>query len=150
MAVNQSRTDLVYNWSNNNSFKWIDQECLLCGGINKSNSGICSSCVSDLPKIKTACPLCARTTNTPLPCAGYINNKTKHLNFVCALYRYQYPINFLIQAMKFHNKIIIVKSLGGCSQKKYILRAGLCPSVLFRYHCIDQESDKGAITNHSK
>jgi len=112
MAVNQSRTDLVYNWSNNNSFKWIEQECLLCGGINKSNSGICSSCVSDLPKIKTTCPVCARPTNTPLPCAGCINNKTKHLNFVCALYRYQYPINFLIQAMKFHNKIIIAKSFG--------------------------------------
>ena len=49
---------------------------------------------------------------------------------MCALYRYQYPINFLIEAMKFHNKIIIAKSFWRLLAEKIYADGGPLPKCI--------------------
>ena len=84
--------------------------CLLCGGIASASTQLCARCEEDLPWITHACLICSK----PLPMeaiCGECQKKTPiYMRSRIAL-RYAYPIDQMIQRLKFSQQLDIACAL---------------------------------------
>lgn len=91
-------------------FNWLlPQSCFLCGDM--SQRPVCEDCLADLPYQQTACTRCARV----LPAMGecyFCQKEPPPFTHTQAIFRYDYPVNKLIQVAKFHHNLAILKLLG--------------------------------------
>lgn len=71
--------------------------CILCNMPSYRDQDLCRSCEADLPWVDISLP-----------------------NDIIALFYYQYPINHLISALKFANKLIYAKVLGELMADKLV------------------------------
>ena len=62
---------------------------------------ICTPCQDDLPPNSRSCPVCALPDSYGLICADCLGTSDLPVDQVIAPYRYSYPVNRIIQAMKF-------------------------------------------------
>lgn len=98
---------LVNNWLNfvRQSIKHKGLCYLCCSALGRSDRMICTFCRNDLPMIYKACRVCA----TPIPegefCASCIRAEAPYINNTICPFRYTYPVNKLIQDMKFHSRL---------------------------------------------
>ncbi len=83
--------------------------CILCNMPSYRRQDLCRSCEIDLPWIDTLMP-----------------------NYVIALFYYQYPIDHLISALKFANKLIYAKILGELMADRLVesYKCGSLPEVI--------------------
>lgn len=83
------------------SFGLLPSTCLLCGAAGMRALDLCAGCLSDLARNEPACATCA----LPLPHAaiacGACMRKPPRFIAAFAPYRYAYPIDGLIQRLKF-------------------------------------------------
>ncbi len=83
------------------SFGLLPATCLLCGAVGERSLDLCAGCLSDLPQNEPACATCA----LPLPHAsdacGVCLRRPPAFAAAFAAYRYAYPLDGLIQRLKF-------------------------------------------------
>ncbi len=86
------------------------QPCLLCGAL--SWDGLCcKACNSELPRLSAAhCPSCALPTPTGEVCGRCLQHPPAFDHAVAA-FSYSFPIDQLIKALKFHERLILIDFL---------------------------------------
>ncbi|MBI5889660.1 MAG: ComF family protein [Nitrosomonadales bacterium] len=97
------------------------QPCLLCGA--RSYDGICcAACDAGLPRLSAPhCPICA----LPAPEGNVCGACLKHpppFDHTVAAYRYAFPVDKLIQSLKFRDRLILVNYLGNALMKQVTAR----------------------------
>jgi ComF family protein len=85
--------------------------CLLCGA-RAERSGLCSGCRAALPWLPTArCPTCASPTPEAAVCGRCLAQPTV-LDRVDAALVYAFPVDGLVQALKYRHHLAVAYSLG--------------------------------------
>lgn len=87
------------------------QPCLLCGA--HSHAGLCcAACDAELPRLTAAhCPICALPTLAGSVC-GECLRQPPPFDHTVAAFSYNFPVDKLIQALKFREHLILVNYLG--------------------------------------
>ena len=84
----------------------LEQDCLLCSDTSREDL-LCESCVSDLPRLTP--PLCLRCA-LPVPhgdiCGQCLSNPP-HFDATLAAYRYDFPLDKLIQSFKYGHRLAL-------------------------------------------
>ena len=73
---------------------------------------MCLGCLNDLAFNTNACPSCAMPNAASRTCADCLSQPWLFVDHTWALFQYRYPINHLIQNMKFKQGIDVASSLG--------------------------------------
>ncbi len=101
------------------------QPCLLCATMNH-DSLCCAACDAELPRLTVAhCPICALPTHAGEVC-GQCLKQPPHFDHTVAAFSYRFPVNQLIKALKFHERLILVNFLAD----------ELAPHIAARADCI--------------
>ncbi len=89
-----------------NNVNLLAQDCLLCAGVS-TGSILCDACAADLPQLqKTCCPRCALPTPNGETC-GRCLAKTPHYDATRAAYRYDFPLDKLVQSFKYGHRLAL-------------------------------------------
>ncbi len=93
------------------------QPCLLCGA--DSHAGLCcAACDADLPRLTEAhCPVCALPTSAGEICGQCLQHPPPFEHTVAA-FRYEFPLDKLVQALKFRERLVLVNYLGDAVAKQ--------------------------------
>lgn len=84
----------------------LAQDCLLCGAASE-RSLLCVDCANDLPRLQQPnCPRCALPTPNGEIC-GRCLAKPPHYDGTAALYRYDFPVDRLIQSFKYSHRLAL-------------------------------------------
>jgi ComF family protein len=87
------------------------QPCLLCGAPSRSGL-VCAGCRRDLPYLPmNRCPVCALPTPNGEIC-GHCLRQPPKFDQAEAVFRYAYPIDSLIQALKYRGELAAARFLG--------------------------------------
>lgn len=85
--------------------------CLLCGQSG-STELLCPACHADLPKLKhAACPICLTRTTHGERCGACLH-QPPHFDSVTALFSYDFPVDRMIQAMKYGHQLLLAAWFG--------------------------------------
>lgn len=87
------------------------RECLACGDPPRRRHDFCLPCWNDLPRIDSACPRCGLPSPTNAEC-GRCQRRPPAFDRTIALFRYEHPVDFWIQQLKYGHKLHIARSLG--------------------------------------
>ncbi len=86
------------------------QPCLLCGAFSH-NGAWCKACDSTLPYLAAPhCPLCALPTLNGDIC-GRCLKRMPHFDRTLAVFAYAFPLDKLVQALKFGERLMLVNGL---------------------------------------
>ncbi len=93
------------------------QPCLLCGGA--SHAGLCcAACDAELPRLtREHCPICALPTLAGSVCGECLKRPPKFDHTVAA-FSYNFPVDKLIQSLKFHERLVLVNHLADSLVKR--------------------------------
>lgn len=86
--------------------------CFLCADRNDTPETICPACQNDLVFNSNACSACAKPETASELCADCLKYPKMFIDNTEALFRYQYPVNHLVQTMKFRQGTNIANYLG--------------------------------------
>lgn len=89
--------------------RWLDRllprSCLLCGGP-AAGQAVCVACADDLPPLAMPrCPVCATPIPHPAPACGHCLAKPPAFDATCAVWRYGFPLDALVQMLKFRHRL---------------------------------------------
>ena len=85
--------------------------CLLCGEDSASRI-LCTACLTDLPLMPaTLCPHCAEQTTYGERCGACIK-EPPHFDRVTAAFRYDFPVDRIIQALKYGHQLSVAGWIG--------------------------------------
>ena len=77
---------------------WVGEDCLLCGAESGPEL-LCAACVAELPAMPESCPVCALPGPSGAVCGSCLNHPP-HFDGTLALWRYEFPCDRLLQALK--------------------------------------------------
>jgi ComF family protein len=87
--------------------------CLLCGA-DSENTLLCPACSADLPHQATAlCPQCGIETSLGERCGTCLKSPPAFTRTIAA-FRYEFPVDRLIQALKYNHQLPLANWFGGC------------------------------------
>lgn len=87
------------------------QPCILCAAISRHEAW-CAECDASLPYLNSAhCPVCALPTWDGAVC-GQCLKHPPYFKRTVAVYAYAFPLDKLVQAFKFSEKLYLAQSLG--------------------------------------
>lgn len=91
--------------------------CVLCGGAGQlPDFDLCVDCQSELPVNRPACERCAEplqgNPGSAMLCGGCLRRKP-HFQLSHCAYRYAYPIDHLVRALKYQGAVEHGRVLGG-------------------------------------
>ena len=105
--------------------KWLAQDCLLCAAPN-SHDILCPACAADLPRLQQPnCPHCALPTPNGETC-GHCLSQPPHFDATLAAYRYDFPLDKLVQSFKYGHRL----SLGAYFGRQLITLVESLPAQL--------------------
>ncbi len=85
--------------------------CLLCGA-DSGNELLCCACLGDLPPLPVhRCPRCGETTTYGEHCGSCLQNPPA-FSGVSALYRYDFPVDRLVHALKYGHQLALADWFG--------------------------------------
>lgn len=85
--------------------------CLLCAGDSGCDI-VCPACAADLPPLpENVCPLCALPTTHGERCGACLKDPPPFAATI-ALYRYEYPLDDLVQALKYGGQLGLARWFG--------------------------------------
>ena len=96
----------------------LQQDCVLCGA-GSGDSPLCSRCRVDLPTLSEPCPRCA----SPSPNGSVCGNCLKTAPAYAAtptLWRYDFPADRLVQALKFRARIALAAFFGKALAERFV------------------------------
>ena len=82
-----------------NVHAWAGGDCLLCGAESGPEL-LCPACIGELPALPESCPQCALPSPAAAVCGSCIN-RSPHFDATLALWRYEFPCDGLVQALKY-------------------------------------------------
>lgn len=89
----------------------LPESCLLCGADSQS-SLLCADCTADLPALPAAsCPKCGEQTTHGERCGACLK-EAPHFDRTIALYRYDFPVDRIIHALKYGHQLAVAGWLG--------------------------------------
>jgi ComF family protein len=89
----------------------LGNTCLLCQGASQ-DSLLCADCSTDLPAPPAAtCPQCAEQTTHGERCGACLK-ETPHFDRTLAIFRYDFPIDRIIHALKYGHQLAVADWLG--------------------------------------
>jgi ComF family protein len=84
----------------------LTQDCLLCAAASASDI-LCDACAADLPRLpQPSCPRCALPTAHGEIC-GRCLAKPPHYDATLAAYRYDFPLDKLVQSFKYGHRLAL-------------------------------------------
>jgi ComF family protein len=88
--------------------------CVLCGGEGQAHLDLCTACAGDLSALQRACYRCAEslTGDSTVEICGSCLRKPPRFHSAHCAYRYSYPIDHLIRALKYHDRLVHGRVLG--------------------------------------
>lgn len=86
------------------------QDCLLCG-TDSGHRLLCRDCEADLPSLTPGCPICADAAPKGTPC-GHCLAHPPHFDRTVALWTYAFPVDQLVQALKYGHQLAVGRFLG--------------------------------------
>ena len=111
------------------------QPCLLCGTLSREGL-CCAACKAELPRLSDAhCPTCALPTPAGEVCGRCLQHPPAFDHAVAA-FSYSFPIDQLIKALKFHERLILVDFLADelasrvASKPDFVIAVPLHPTRL--------------------
>lgn len=93
---------------------FLPGSCLLCAD-DAGGALLCARCEKDLPSLPNdrLCPRCALPTTHGEHCGACLK-EPPHYARTMALWRYEFPADRLIHALKYQHRLAIAEWLGGC------------------------------------
>lgn len=89
----------------------LPASCLLCG-VDSGKSLLCPACAADLPALPAArCPQCAEPTTHGERCGACLKD-APHFAATVALWRYDFPADRLVHALKYGHQLAVAKWFG--------------------------------------
>ena len=89
----------------------LPQCCLLCGG-DSHPALLCAACDADLPRLpRTLCGRCALPIVRAQVCGACLD-RPPHFDGVSAVFAYRFPLDALIQALKYGGNLAVAGVLG--------------------------------------
>lgn len=90
--------------------------CVLCAGAGQpTNFDMCVACANELPTNAHACSQCGEQLGASgaqqLLCGACLRKPPRYQSTHCA-YRYSYPIDHLVRALKYHHRLAHARVLG--------------------------------------
>ena len=83
-----------------------EQDCLLCAAVS-SGDLLCAACAADLPRLQEPlCPRCALPSPHGETC-GRCLAKPPHYDFTHVAYRYDFPLDKLVQSFKYGHRLAL-------------------------------------------
>jgi ComF family protein len=101
----------------------LPQDCLLCRAASGEQL-LCEACERELPSTASACPRCALAGSSNAECGACIADPP-HYDASCAAFVYAYPMDALIQALKYGGQL----ALAGLFAHKLYQRVGKAAGV---------------------
>jgi ComF family protein len=87
------------------ALKWLGEDCPLCGARSGPEL-LCAACVADLPGLPEHCPRCAVPTAGGTICGSCLADPP-HFDGTTALWRYEFPCDQLVQALKYRAQLAL-------------------------------------------
>jgi len=111
--------------------------CFLCSDPSNGPETICRSCLSDLAYNAGACPACAKADTESRLCADCLSRPQTPIDKTWALFRYHYPVNRLIQHMKFKQGLDVANHLGEMLSEVFLQENAALPDCIIPVplHC---------------
>ena len=88
-----------------NAHAWAGQDCLLCGAEGGPEL-LCPACIAELPALPESCPWCALPSPAAAVCGSCLNHPP-HFDATLALWRYEFPCDTLVQALKYRARLAL-------------------------------------------
>jgi ComF family protein len=88
-----------------NAYAWSGEDCLLCGA-ETGQELLCAACVAELPALPASCPRCALPSPGAAVCGSCLN-RLPHFDATLALWRYEFPCDRLVQALKYRARLAL-------------------------------------------
>ena len=99
----------------------LEQPCLLCGTASR-NGIFCAACDAQLPYLAAAhCPVCAVPTLGGDIC-GHCLQHPPQFNRTIAVFAYTFPLDKLVQALKYSEQLVLVNILADKLAQRVELR----------------------------
>jgi ComF family protein len=86
------------------------QDCVLCTAAS-GDEFLCRGCAADLPRLAEACPQCAGPGPGGAVC-GACTARPPHFDATIAAWRYEFPVDRLVLALKFGRRLALAEPLG--------------------------------------
>lgn len=103
---------MVYKWLELAQRHLLPPVCCLCGAPGEAGRDLCAACRHELPRPGPGCRSCA----APLAADGLVCGRCQRhppaFDGVQALFRYRPPVDRLIQALKFEQRLARARLLG--------------------------------------
>jgi ComF family protein len=84
---------------------WAGEDCLLCGA-QAGPEPLCPACIGDLPALAESCPRCALPSPAAALCGTCLDHPP-HFDATLALWRYEFPCDRLVQALKYRARLAL-------------------------------------------
>ncbi len=104
--------------------------CLLCSCPGGGHKTICDECLGDLAFNTDACPACAKSGAKSHVCADCLNKPWPFINTTTTLFQYRYPVNHLVQYLKYKQGIDIANYFGNMLCKLLITKRRTLPGCI--------------------
>jgi ComF family protein len=89
----------------------LPQDCLLCAAPS-GDCLLCPACAESLPRLGAeCCPICALPTPGAQVCGACLK-QAPHFDATQAVFRYEFPVDSLIQALKYSHRLASADFLG--------------------------------------
>ena len=89
----------------------LAQDCVLCAAAS-NDAIVCRACAADLPRLATAaCPRCAQPTPHGEACGRCLAHPPA-FDAAHAVYRYDFPVDKLIQSFKYGHRLALAPYFG--------------------------------------
>jgi ComF family protein len=95
----------LFNACVRNVQTWAGEDCLLCGGKGGPEL-LCAACIAELPVLPDSCPRCALPSPAGALCGSCLNHPP-HFDATLALWRYEFPCDGLVQALKYRARLAL-------------------------------------------
>jgi ComF family protein len=89
----------------------LGQDCVLCAAASGERL-VCAACAADLPLLGAACPQCAGPSPGSAVC-GACTAQPPQFDATIAPWRYEFPVDRLVLALKFGRRLALAEALGG-------------------------------------
>ena len=83
------------------------EDCLLCGAESAPEL-LCAACAAELPALPEPCPRCALPSPAGAVCGSCLN-RPPHFDTTLALWRYEFPCDRLVQALKYRARLALAE-----------------------------------------
>lgn len=94
------------------SFQVLPPVCVLCGATGLRELDLCTGCREDLPRNDDACDLCALPLPGAATACGACLRKPPPFAATFAAFRYRFPIDQMVQRLKFGGDLAVGRVLG--------------------------------------